>query len=84
VASKNPKHHLALANAHKAAIRLRTPAWANRAEIVEVYKNCPVGYQVDHIIPLRGEVVTGLHVAANLQYLPASENRAKSNKFLPK
>ena len=82
--AKNPKHHLALTTAHKKAIKLRTPAWADHNEIVRVYKNCPVGHQVDHIIPLRGETVTGLHVAANLQYLLAAENRAKSNKFFPK
>jgi len=82
--AKNPKHHLALTNAHKKAVKLRTPAWADHDAIVSVYKNCPVGHQVDHIIPLRGETVTGLHVAANLQYLLAAENRAKSNKFFPK
>lgn len=79
----NPKHHLALTNAHKKAIKLRTPKWADLAAIVQVYKRCPEGHQVDHVIPLRGEVVSGLHVAENLQYLPAAENRAKSNKFLP-
>jgi hypothetical protein len=79
----NPKHHLALTNAHKRAIKLRTPAWADMGAIVQVYKGCPVGHQVDHVIPLRGELVSGLHVADNLQYLPSAENRAKSNKFLP-
>lgn len=79
----NPKHHLALTNAHKKAIKLRTPSWADKGAIVAVYKGCPAGCQVDHIIPLRGDTVSGLHVAENLQYLPASENRAKSNKFTP-
>ena len=81
--AKNPKHHLALTSAHKSAIKIRTPLWVNMADIVRVYKGCPVGHQVDHIIPLRGELVSGLHVVDNLQYLPATENRAKSNKFLP-
>jgi hypothetical protein len=79
----NPKHHLALTNAHKQAVKLRTPSWADMEAIVQVYKQCPIGHQVDHIVPLRGELVSGLHVADNLQYLPASENRAKSNKFMP-
>lgn len=81
--TQNPKHHLALTNAHKVTIKIRTPLWADKQKIVSVYKQCPPGYQVDHIIPLRGDLVSGLHVAENLQYLPAAQNRAKSNKFLP-
>lgn len=62
----------------------RIPKWITKVElkaIEEFYKNCPKGYEVDHIVPLQGKTVSGLHVLANLQYLTREENRRKSNKF---
>lgn len=47
--------------------------------IKEFYKNCPSGYEVDHIVPLSKG---GLHTLTNLQYLTVSENRKKSNKIV--
>lgn len=67
---------------HKHYISERTPGWANLEVIEHIYKNCPKGYHVDHIIPLRGDLVSGLHVPENLQYLTAKENTQKSNKFI--
>ena len=70
-------------NAQRRALKLQaTPPWADLNKIREVYRNCPEGYQVDHIVPLQGELVCGLHVENNLQHLSAIENRQKSNKFI--
>jgi hypothetical protein len=79
--ANNPQHRTALSTAHKRVVKQRTPAWADKQKIVEFYKNCPKGHQVDHVIPLRGELVSGFHIAENLQYLTAKENRNKSNKY---
>ena len=59
----------------------RTPPWADLEAIKEFYRNRPPDHHVDHIIPLRGKIVSGLHVMENLQYLPASINCSKSNKY---
>lgn len=59
----------------------RTPSWADLKAIELFYVNCPEGYEVDHIIPLQGKNVSGLHVVENLQYLTVKENRSKSNRF---
>lgn len=55
--------------------------------ILKIYRFCPIGYEVDHIVPLkaidsnREHVASGLHVSKNLQYLTVSANSAKSNNW---
>lgn len=66
----------------KEHIKNRTPSWANLNKIKEIYVKCPIGYHVDHIIPLRGTIVSGLHVENNLQYLLAEDNQIKSNRWV--
>jgi len=69
-------------NARRRAYKLEaTPIWSEKEAIKQFYINCPKGYHVDHIIPLRGKTVSGLHVLSNLQYLTAHENWTKRNTY---
>ena len=74
-------------NAKRRAVRLHAlPSWLTTEqlqEIKEIYKNCPLGYEVDHIIPLQGKNICGLHVPSNLQYLLKFDNRSKHNNWNP-
>ena len=64
----------------------QTPNWLNKGHLVEMegfYTFCQVfkGFQVDHIVPIKGKTVSGMHVPWNLQAITAEQNRAKSNSF---
>lgn len=65
----------------RAEERQAIPPWANLNKIKGIYDNCPLGYHVDHIFPLNGENICGLHVETNLQYLLAEDNMRKGNKM---
>jgi hypothetical protein len=80
---QNPQHRNALKRKYIADKGCRTPVWADLTRIVEFYKSCPIGHHVDHVLPLRGKYVSGLHVLENLQYLPAVENMRKNNRYTP-
>jgi len=72
------KFHATMRKAH---VKRATPKWADKKALRLFYKACPNGYHVDHIIPLRGKYISGLHINSNLQYLSAKENMAKHNKY---
>jgi len=89
--SKNPARRRAKKAKYRAAYINRTPKWLTNIDkwmIEEAYelailrtKLTGFEWEVDHIIPLRGKTVSGLHVPANLQVIPKLENAKKGNKF---
>lgn len=82
---KKATHYRALgrvaAAKRRAAQLQRTPAWSDPKAIEAIYTACPSGMEVDHIVPLQGRTVSGLHVPNNLQYLTKSENSGKGAKW---
>lgn len=75
----------------RAEKKKRTPIWVKnqyKEEIKEFYKLAKaledftgIKWEVDHIVPMKGELVSGLHVPWNLQLLPKTDNAKKGNRF---
>ena len=72
---------LAQCAAQRAAKLERIPLWADLDDIDRIYDQCPDGYHVDHIYPMRGKTVSGLHVSNNLRFSTAVENLSKRNRM---
>lgn len=68
---------------YRAAQLKRTPPWADLDAIQSIFTWCPTGYHVDHVIPLQGKLVSGLHVPNNLRCIPARDNASKGARFDP-
>lgn len=66
-----------------------TPAWVDMDSVAALYALAAIyteargePFHVDHVVPLRGKRVSGLHVHTNLQVLPAVENLRKGASLL--
>jgi len=87
----NPEKFMASRRMRKLAKIHRTPKWLTKEHKKQMQteyslalwcsKVMGIKYHVDHIVPLQGKQVSGLHVPWNLQVIPAVDNLVKSNQF---
>ena len=90
--AKNPDLYRAHVNFRRRRFRDATPKWLTKEDkrairqlyidAMTVTRITGVPYVVDHIIPLLGETVSGLHVPQNLQVMTREENLKKSNQLV--
>jgi hypothetical protein len=87
---EKPAKYRAKNSKRRAALLQAVPAWANLDKIQEFYDTAEAlgmwtgeWYHVDHIVPLLGKTVRGLHCEANLQIMTSAENRTKGNRHWP-
>ncbi len=79
--------------ARRARLKNATPVWLTAEHVIEMQEIYTMAkelqwlsddeLQVDHIIPLAGKNVCGLHVPWNLRIITGKENRKKYNKIVP-
>jgi 5-methylcytosine-specific restriction endonuclease McrA len=74
----------------RSLIKQAIPTWANIDMIQKIYDKCAsttnetgIRHNVDHIVPLQGKNVCGLHCEDNLQILTETANKQKGNKLNP-
>jgi 5-methylcytosine-specific restriction endonuclease McrA len=88
----NPELYKELVNARRRRFRQATPKWLtaeHKLEIrlkyrlaIELSRRLGVLHVVDHVVPLQGEEVCGLHVPWNMEVITQEENLKKSNKLV--
>ena len=89
--AENPEKKAAAVAKRRSAKIERIPSWSNDDDlkaIKKIYARCKrinkltgVEHQVDHVIPLQGDSISGLHHSTNLAIIPAALNRSKKNKW---
>jgi hypothetical protein len=84
-----PWKNSAKSNKYRATKLCATPKWVDKVAILKIYESAAAktdesGYpfHVDHIVPLNGKLVCGLHVPWNLRVIPATENMKKGSKLI--
>lgn len=88
----NLEKNCAKENKRRASKLKATPTWLSKEQLQEIANEYALSkwcsevmgtkYHVDHIVPLKGELVCGLHVPWNLRVIPAKENISKGNKYV--
>lgn len=84
---RRPEVYRANSKARAKRVKQATVPFSDMSAILKIYRFCPTGYEVGHIVPLkainpdREHVASGLHVSKNLQYLTVSANSTKSNRW---
>lgn len=76
---QNKSDYIANSAKRKADKRNQTPDFANLELIARIYRFCPEGYHVEHMVPLKRG---GFHHESNLCYLPSATNLEKSTKTI--
>lgn len=86
---RKPETAAAVKARYRARLLHATPTWADHKAIVSFYAEARrvslqtgVKHHVDHIVPLQGRNVCGLHVPWNLQVLTGSANQSKGNRLV--
>lgn len=89
---KNPHVSRAKRALRRATLKNRTPLWfgefdkfvmVEAAHLCELRKiSTGIDWQVDHMFPLQGKEVSGLHCGINIQVIPSFLNTSKSNKMI--
>lgn len=89
---RNPERRNASRRKRQATKINASPKWLTKRQYDEIFefyreakkqeKETGTKMHVDHVIPLQGKNVCGLHVPWNLQLLSESDNLIKSNKLI--